>query len=69
MQCMTQLAVMSRIRGKPANLSLLTTIVHFQQCMYQGQWTGDSPLKQLPYFNDRVGIKTKVNMMMRRNEK
>ena len=53
-QCMTQLALMSRIRGKPANLSLLTTIVHFQQCMYQGQWIGDSPLKQLPYFNDRV---------------
>ena len=55
LQCMTQLAMMPRIRGKPANLSLVTTVMHFQQCMYQGQWINDSPLKQLPFFNERVG--------------
>ena len=34
--------------------TLVTTVIHFQQCMYQGLWVEDSPLKQLPFFEDRV---------------
>lgn len=52
---MMGLAMVPHIRGKLPSLTLVTTVIHFQQCMYQGLWVEDSPLKQLPYFEDRVG--------------
>lgn len=51
---MMGLAMVPRIRGKLPSLALVTTVIRFQQCMYQGLWVEDSPLKQLPFFEDRV---------------
>ena len=53
---MLQISLLPRIKGKQASLSLTTTVIHFQQYVYQGLWVNDSPLKQLPHITDRVGV-------------
>lgn len=45
-----------RIRGKYPSLALVSTVIHFEQYVYQGLWIEDSPLKQLPHIGDRVSI-------------
>lgn len=54
MQEMLGLAMVPRIRGKKPSLALVSTVIHFEQFVYQGLWIEDSPLKQLPHMNDRV---------------
>ena len=56
LNAMLQISLLPRIKGKQASLSLTTTVIHFQQYVYQGLWVNDSPLKQLPHITDRVGI-------------
>ena len=56
LNAMLQISLLPRIKGKQASLSLATTVIHFQQYVYQGLWVNDSPLKQLPHITDRVGI-------------
>ena len=56
MQEMLGLAMVPRIRGKYPSLALVSTVIHFEQYVYQGLWIEDSPLKQLPHIGDRVSI-------------
>ena len=56
MQEMLGLAMVPRIRGKSASFGLVSTVIHFEQYVYQGLWIEDSPLKQLPHIGDRVSI-------------
>ena len=51
-----ELAMVPRIRGKYPSLALVSTVIHFEQYVYQGLWIEDSPLKQLPHIGDRVSI-------------
>lgn len=54
---MVAIALTPRQKGKQAPFSLVSTVIHFQQYVYQGLWVEDSPLKQLPHFTDRVRCK------------
>ena len=54
MEIMFKVSLYPRMKGKMGSLSLTTTVIHFQQYVYQGLWIEDSPLKQLPHISDRV---------------
>lgn len=56
-QAMIGISLLSRQKGKQAPFSLISTVIRFQQYVYQGLWVEDSPLKQLPHFTDRVRYK------------
>ena len=56
LNAMFQIALIPRMKGKQASLSLVSTVVHFQQYVYQGLWVNDSPIKQLPHMTERVGV-------------